>query len=151
MTTLVVDELKTTLTQTITFNQYRKYHIEAIKIKLLMFNAPSGTFTLTIKQGGTSLASKSFTSADIKTDLSTSDNYAYLYKALDFDNSLILKNGTYDFELSSSGYTFSNSSYLGWIKSHENIFNDLTTVSSSFQFNPYDVLIYERRRGDLLR
>ena len=154
MTTLVIDELKSsaTLTQTINFESYRNYHIEAIKIKLLCYNVPSGTFTFSVKDSDeNTLFTDSFDSAELQSDLSTSDNYLYLFKTFNCESSLVLKSGAYDFELESSGYTYSSESYLAWIKSHENIFNDLTTVSSSFQFNPYDVLIYERRRGDLLR
>jgi len=149
MSYIVVDELVTTLTQTVTLNYDRIYHVAGLKIKLLMYNSPSGTFTLSVKQGATTLASKSFTSADIKTDLSTTDDYAYLYKALDF--SLPLKKGNYDLVLSSSGYTFSVSSFIGWIKSHENIFIEKTTEPSSFIDNPLDVLIYEKLREDLTR
>lgn len=149
MSYIVTEELITTLTQTITLSYDRIYHVAGIKIKLLMYNAPSGTFTLSIKQGATTLSTATFTSADIKTDLSTTDNYAHLYKALNF--SLPLKKGSYDLVLSSAGYTYSASSFLGWIKSHENVFIEKTTTPDSFIDNPLDVLIYEKMREDLTR
>lgn len=149
MTTLVCDELIGTLTQEINFNNYRTYHIEGIKIKLLMYNAPSGTFTLSIKDGATTLVSAEFTSADIKTDLETSDNYCWLYKALNI--AAPLKAGSYNLVLSSSGYTYSENSFIGWIKSHENIFNDRSIPAVYYTSNPFDVLIYENTREDLVR
>jgi len=149
MSYIVTEELVDTLTQTITLNYDRIYHVAGVKIKLLMYNTPSGTFTLSIKQGATTLSTATFTSADIKTDLSTTDNYAYLYKALNF--SLPLKKGSYDMVLSSSGYTYSESSFLGWIKSHENVFIEPTTALDVYIDNPLDVLIYEKIREDLVR
>lgn len=150
MSYLVVDELQTTLTQQINLKYDRIYHLAGIKINILMYNAPSGTFTLSVKNaGGTTLASADFTSADIKSDLSTSDNYAYLYKALNIE--LPLKKGSYDLVLSSSGYTYSSSSFIGWIKDYENIFNATETAPANFTENPFDVLIYEKIREDLTR
>jgi len=149
MSKLVVDELKTTLSQSITLTQDRIYHIGGIKINLFMYNSPSGTFTLSLKQGATTLVSETFTSAELKSDLSTSDDYLYLYKA--FSLNARLKKGTYTLEISSSGYTYSSSSFLGWIKSHENIFNEQSDTPIDFTYNPFDYLIYERVREDLVR
>ena len=149
MSYIVVDELDTTLSQTITLDYDRIYHVAGIKIKLLMYNSPAGTFTLSLNKDATTLASASFTSADIKSDLSTTDDYAYLYKALNF--SLPLKKGSYQLVLSSSGYTYSASSFIGWIKSHENVFIEPTTSLDNFIDNPLDVLIYEKIREDLVR
>lgn len=149
MSFIVADELIDELTQEINLTYDKIYHIGGIKIKLLMFNNPGGTFTLSIKDGATTLASESFTSADIKSDLSTTDNYAYLYKALNF--SLPLKKGSYDLVLSASGYNPTDSSFLGWIKSFENIFNAINGSPTSLEDNPFDVLIYENTREDLTR
>ena len=149
MTTLVADELITTLTQTVNLSYDRVYHIAGLKIKLIMYNAPSGTFTLSIKSGATTLASTDFTSADIKTDLSTADNYAHIYKALTF--SLPLKKGAYDLVLSSSGYTYSATSFLGWCKSFENVFNQEVDDTVLYHDKPFDYLVYANIREDLIR
>ena len=150
MTTLVTEELKTTLTETIHLKYDKIYHIEGFKIRLVMFNAPAGTFTLSVKQGAATLISKDFTSADIKSDLSTTDNYAWIDKAIVFDDLLALKKGSYDLVLSSSGYTYSAIGFLGWVKSHENIFNEREDAFVVYTTNPLDVLIYERKREDLI-
>lgn len=150
MTKVVCDELKTTLSQTIYLKYDRIYHIGGIKIGLVMYNAPLGTFTLSLKDnGGTTLTSESFTSSDIKSDLSTTDNYAYIDKALNI--TAPIKKGTYSLELSASGYTYSSSSFLGWIKPHENLFNPTETTPTEFTENPFRYLIYERVREDLVR
>ena len=68
MSYLVVDELKTTLSQDFNLKYDRIYHLAGIKVKVLMYNSPTGTFTVTLKDnGGTSLVSDTFTSAEIKT------------------------------------------------------------------------------------
>lgn len=148
MTTLVVDELKTTLTQTINLNKVRRYNIAAVRPLIYMENAPSGTFTLSIKSGATTLASKSFTSADIKADLGTSDNFAYLWKNVTFDIPVKLNNGAYTLELSSSGYSYSSSSYIGWIKEFENIFNEINGTPQDYSENPFSYQLFEYRRPE---
>ena len=151
MTTIVCDTLETTLTQTVNFKYYRRYHIEGIKVRLVMYNSPAGTFTLSFKSGATTLQTKNFSAADIKTDLGTSDDYAYIDKAIVFDTPVIVKNGSYDLVLSHSGYTESPTSFLGWVKSHENIFNELESAPVDYTYNPFDVLIYEKVREDIIR
>lgn len=150
MTTLVVEELKSTLTQNITVNLNRRYQIEAIRPYIYMHNSPSGTFTLSLKEGAATLASVDFTSAEIKTNLSTSDNYAYLWKTLQFSDPVFVSKGSYSLVLSSSGYSFSESSYLGWIKEHENIFNDTASLSGvSFMDYPLSYQLFEKKRVTL--
>jgi hypothetical protein len=151
MTKLVTEELKTELIQTFTLSNDRIYQIDGIKIKLLMFNEPPGIFTLSIKQGSEVLNSADFTSSDIKSDLNTSEPYAWLYKAIKFPTLTPLLKGNYDLHLSSSGYTYSSTSFIGWVKSHENIFNTRTDQYTDITENPMDFLIYESTRGDLVR
>lgn len=150
MTTFVVEELKTDpLVQTINLKYDRVYHIHAVKLKLKFVGAPSGTFTVSFKQGVTTLTSETFTFSDIQSDLSSSNNNGYIFKVIDIDPVLRLKKGSFNIELSSSGYTFSESSYLAWSKSYENIFNEREDDLVNIQQNPLDVLIYEKVRSDL--
>lgn len=146
MTTLVVDELETTLDQQFTVLLNRRLTIEGVRIYIYMHNAPSGTFTLSLKEGATVHASKTFTSAEIKTDLSTSDNYAHLWKVISFSNVIHLSKSTYTLSLSSSGYSFSESSYLGWVKPHENIFNLTDGLNDTDFNNPRGFQLFERRK-----
>lgn len=145
MTTLIVEELRSTLSQSFTLSLNQRSHIYAIKPNIYMHNAPSGTFTFTIKSGGDSLGSVSFTSSDIKTDLSTSNNYAHIRKGLIFSNPIALKNGSYTLELSSSGYTYSSGSFIGWIKDYENIFIDVTGSATTDFDNGQTFYLYSLR------
>lgn len=149
MSFVVVDELKTTLTQRINLLYDRVYQIDGVSIKILMYNAPAGTFTVTLKDLlGNNLASDTFTSAEIKTALETSDNYAYCFVPISIYAPL--KKGSYDIELSASGYTYSQSSFMGWIKSHENVYNSISGTPVNFTENPFDYLLFERTREDLV-
>ena len=49
MTTLVVEDMYTILEQDFTVNHNRRYLIEGVKIYLMMYNSPTGTFTLSVK------------------------------------------------------------------------------------------------------
>lgn len=145
MTTLVVEELNDTLTQNFTIDLNRRYFVTGIRPYIYMHNSPAGTFTLSIKEGATTHASKDFTSAEIKSDLSTSDGFAHIWKALVFSSPLMLSKGSYSLVLSHAGYTFSETSYLGWIKEFENIFNTTDGNSTSFNDNPLSFQLFEKK------
>ena len=143
MTTLVLDELITTISQTMTVDHEKRIQIAGIRPYIYMHNAPAGTFTLSIKDGATTLASKDFTSAEIKSDLSTTDNYAHLWKRLVFDNPIQLTKKEYEIELSASGYSFSESGYIGWVREHENQFNRTSGTPISDLENPFSFQLFE--------
>jgi hypothetical protein len=150
MSFIVVDELKTTLSQEINLLYDRVYQIDGISVKILMFNAPSGTFTVSLKDSDdNTLASDTFTSAEIKTALGTSDDYAYCFVPISIYAPL--KKASYTLELSASGYTYAENSFIGWIKSYENVYNSISGNPANYTANPFDFLLHERVREDLLR
>jgi len=113
MSTLIVDDLITTLTQEITLDE--KAIIAAIRPKLVISNDPAGTFTLSVKQGSTTLVSKSYTMAEIKTNCGFADNEHHLgFFKFEFDDVVVLHPGTYNIELSASGYTFNSNAFVAW-------------------------------------
>lgn len=151
MSLVICQELITELEQQINFSGETKRIISGVKIGLVMYNSPSGTFNLALKDlSNNTIASKDFTSDDIKTGLNTSDNYAYLNLPLEFDNILCVKNGSYKFVLSASGYTFSDSSFLGWIKPFQDIYNAREDDFESVESNPHFIMPFERVREDLI-
>lgn len=142
MTTLVTEELRTTLTQTFTYDLNKRVSLAGIRPYLTMFNAPAGTFTFTLKRGAVTIATKDFTSTEIKSDLSTSDNYAHLWKVIQFDDPVQLTKGTYSMVISSSGYTYSTSSFLGWNKEFENKFNADDGTATGIFDNPFSYQLF---------
>lgn len=135
MTTLVCQKLVSTLTQEIRLANDVRYNIAAMCPYVLMIGAPAGTFTLSISNGA-NIASKTFTCADIKSSLSTVNNYAHTFHPVIFDNPVFLERGNYDIILSASGYTPGPSSFIGWIQQHEDLNNELDYESLTADKNP---------------
>lgn len=149
MSTIIAEQLETTISQTINMKAYRKYELAGLKAKLYMHNAPAGTFTLALKSGGNTLWSDTFTSAELQSDLSTANNYLWIWKAFTFSTPIIIKSGTYTLELSSSGYTYAYSSFMGWIKDYESIFHELedTPVQDGID-NPHSFRLFEYKKAE---
>jgi hypothetical protein len=137
MTTLVLDELRTTLEQN--FTTVEREQVYAIRPNLYLHNDPVGTFILSIKQGSTTLGSTTLTLAEIKTGAGFADNQYHhgVFRFL-FSTPVVLQARTeYTIELSSSGYTFSESSFIGWVKEFENLKNTFTDSISNDYENPF--------------
>lgn len=146
---IIVDELKTTLSQS--FSVYKREHLGAIRPFLYKHLSPSGTFTFSIIQNATTLGSKNFTSADIEAlDGVTALNYYHGAFRVLFDNPIVLNPGTVEIKLSHSGYTFSESAYLGWIREHERTVNQFTDTGNDFQ-NPLAVELWTWKGGSVGR
>jgi hypothetical protein len=148
VTTLLVETLKTELEQEIRLENSERYSIGAIIPYLYLHNAPSGTFTLEILSGATSLFSQSFTSVNIKTALGTTNNYGHVFYPIVPLNPVQLDAGTYKIKLSSVGYTVSGSSFLGWIRQHEDLNNKLDYVPASDSDNPLAIRLKVFKRGN---
>ena len=142
----IIEELKTTLGQDFTISLNRVYQMAGVSIGLVLFNDPAGTFTVSIKSGSATLESKSFTAAQVISALESTDGYMWGRVSLEFDQPLKLRKGTYTIELSSSGYTFGESAYLGWIRPHENIWTRLTYTPTGDLNKPLDYRLFELGR-----
>jgi membrane-bound inhibitor of C-type lysozyme len=146
MSTLVIEELKTTLTQDFTLNNDSLvgFRIKAIRPMLYLHNDPAGTFTISLKQGVTTIDSKSLTLAEILSGSGfSSGQYHWGVFKFEFDNyNKIKRNVTYTIELSASGYSFSESSYMGWVKPHEDFKNTFTGTGGTFLNNAFGYEIW---------
>lgn len=147
MTTLLVETLKTELSQEIRLENQERYTIGAIIPYLYLHNSPVGTFTLEIISGVNSVFSQSFTSADIKAVIGTSDNYAHVFYPIVPQNPVQLDAGVYTIKLTASGYMALGSSFLGWIRQHENLNNKLDYEPVSDDENPLAVRLKVFKRG----
>lgn len=142
-----VNELTSEISQV--FSITRRHSLHTIGPYLYKHLSPSGTFTFSIIQNATTLGSKSFTSADIETiDGVTASNYFHGAYRLTFANPIILNPGQVTVKLTSSGYTFSESAYIGWIREHERTVNAFTDTGNDWQ-NPLAVEFWTYQGGDL--
>lgn len=145
MTTIVVEELRTTLDQDFTTKLFPRLHLVAIRPYLYLHNNPAGTFTLSVYDSGSNLLeSKSFTASDVYTALDTVNTYAHVWYNVEFTNPLNLPAGVYTMRLSASGYTFNNSSFIGWIREHENLKVPLDFTPTNDMFNPMAYELWSR-------
>lgn len=135
MTQLLVHELQTSLESLITINSAKT--IYAVRPHLHCHNSPAGTFTIGIYDISDNLIqAKTFTSADIVAAMATANLYIHGYFTVTFDNVVPIVIGDYKIKLTSSGYTFSESSYLGWVADHENLKIELDYTPTSDLENP---------------
>ena len=141
MSTLLVDQLKTELTHEIRLTSLSRVHISALYPYLFLYNSPVGTFTLSILKDAVTIFSQSFDSAAIKISMATTDDYAHVFYPVIPPNPLPIEAGLYTIKLSATGYNPSESSYLGWIKQHENVQNNLEYTPVNDTYNPYAIRI----------
>lgn len=146
MTTLLVDKLGTSLEQNITVTGTERVHIAAFIPYLYVFNIPAGTFTFQLIKSSVTIFSQSFTVADIKTSLGTTNNYMHCFYPIIPTSLVQMASGIYTVKISSSGYAATESSYLGWIRQHENIQNGLEYVPTSDRQNPLAIRIKTYKR-----
>jgi hypothetical protein len=123
-------ELVNELIQPVTFE--KEFTLEGIYPFLLMINSPSGTFNFEMIKDATTIFFKSFTSADLKAALGTTNDYLYSFHPIVPSSPIRVKRGNYTFKLSHLGYTFNESSFLGWGQQHENRQNSVSyTITGS--------------------
>lgn len=136
MTKLVVHELITTLSQPFTVNDQTTLKLKGIRPYLYNHNNPAGIFTLALKYAGNVVDSNTFTSLDLKNALATTNNYMHLFYRIYFEKNPAIHSGDYELELSSTGYTFDEDSYLGWVSMHEDLINNITYTPTDDRENP---------------
>jgi hypothetical protein len=122
MSTLVFDTLETELNQEIVIGNQLGLNSPQIMPWLYFLNNPAGTFKLGIYSGVTLISEKSFNLSDLKTQLNATGNSGHLFFHLEFTG-IRLPFGFYTLKLSSTGYTYSSTSFLAWCKEWESKFD----------------------------
>lgn len=146
MTKLIVEELRTTLSQNFTNDRVRI--IKHIRPWLYKHLSPSGDLNIVVKQGGQTLAtSETVTSSYIETNTdSTALNYTHGFFRFTFTDAFVLRSGDFTIELQASGgYSFSESAYFGWVKPHENKLFTTSYSPSDGANQTFGVEIWEYR------
>jgi hypothetical protein len=95
------------------------------------------------------LFEKTFTSSDLKSELSTSDDYLYSFHPIVPQNPFKIKKGTYNLHLTHTGYTYSNSSFLAWGQQHEDRQNIITYTLTGSSKIPLAFRIKTKKEGVL--
>lgn len=137
MSKLIVEDHKgIEITQAFTVSD--RVAVSALRPELFLSNDPAGTFTFAIKDGATTLASKSLTTATIKANASFNDNeHHHGVFNFQFTTPIILNKGTYTISFTTSGYTFATGSFISWVKPHDNLINTFTITTTNDDFRPF--------------
>jgi len=144
MSTLVVEELKGELSQV--FSPFRRLLVVAVRPYLYAHNFPAGTFKLQLIDADDVVAGEqTFTAEDIYTGLNTTNAYAHAYLRVQFPSPVSLPPGDYLMVITSTGYTFSENSYLAWVKEYEDKKVNTTYIISGAEDNPlsFELWSYE--------
>ena len=138
---LVCRELKTSIDQTFDLLLDRRYQIQEVSVNILMYDAPVGDFTFEILKSGSPVYSYEFDCDDIKAALNTADNYAHLYFPMPAN--LMLSRGQYVARLSAANYTYSSSSFIGWINDWEGFKFEEITEQALERPNAFRMITYD--------
>lgn len=112
-------------------------------------NSPSGTFTLTIYNNMTPIKAYTFTDAQVKASIDTTDGYMWVYVAL--PGRCTLLPGSYTLELTSSGYTYAYNNFIGWIKNFDKLPDKVYgTLPNDFSDYPYEFKLCEYANRELI-
>jgi len=121
--------------------------LESIGAFIYKHKSPAGTITIQVIQASVVIGSVTFTSAQMESDITavTATNVFHGPYRLTFAAPLVLNRGTFQIKMISSGYTFSESAYFGWIREHERVVNNFTSTGNT-RNNPLAIELWERAR-----
>lgn len=157
MSYLLVDELGMSGSTTMPYQVFkntsgRAIHIVHIRPHIYKHLAPSGSFYLEVQNydGVKIAASNALTAAEI-----SADDYYHGY--IRFDLNLSLPPSTtdtsswYRLQLKSTGYSFSESAYIGWCVNFEDYDLDVDYTIAGNLDRPFGVQFWELRNKDIKR
>ena len=145
MTMLVLEEfMAVALEQAFTLE--RKLIVSAIRPYIYAHNVPAGTFTLDLVDSQSNVvASQAFTSQEIYDGLATTDLYAHAFFRVLFDHPVPMPKGDYIIRITPTFYSFSENSYLAWVREYEDLKVPINYVPSVDSENPlaFEIWSYE--------
>lgn len=147
MTSLVVDELITELSQDV--NILQKMSVGSIKWHFYVHNMPAGSFFFEIRRGGDLYATFNFNSSLLRSSFGGTSNYFRVFYPFSNQAPIYLYPGQYTFKITCTGYTYSASSFLGVCKDWDQYFGQELGSNPEFTEHPYSFRIIERRLREL--
>jgi len=145
MTTLVVNPIENSMVATMEYEGYERLKLAAVIPYLYFHNKSNDNITFTMAKDGVEVFSDTFTAADVKTALGTTDNYFHVYYPITPSNPIQLTAGTYTFTIDAPNY--SPDGFVGWIQQHEDVQTPFSYESSDSSQNPLTIRFKEYREG----
>jgi hypothetical protein len=146
MTRIAADQLITELAQGIELE--KSYTLAGIRPRLYFHNIPAGTFYFRFYKDSVMIATYSFTSVSAQTSASITSPYFWV--DLSIKGGLPLSGGPYTIKLESDGYTYSPSSWIGWVKDF-NYNGNLLGNPQDFSEYPYTIKLIEYGDRELVK
>lgn len=147
MSTLVVDRLISYFSQPIAVE--REISCLALRAKMYVHDLPPGSFKFKIMRDATLIKAFPFTSLDLQQKLQITDDY--FWGEFAFDGLFFLPRGHYQIRLESSGYTFQESSFIGWVKDFEEIGRKVIGDAPDFSQYPFSFNLVEAINREAIR
>jgi len=149
MTTLVVEPLKygTPLEQEWRLSLNTRYNIGAFAPYLYLHGAPVGTFKFEIIVASVTIFEREFTSQDIKDALNTLNDYAHVFLPFVPADPIQMEKCIFITKLSANAAYDGQSPFIGWIKQHEDLNNELDYIPSSDLQNPLALRMKDMKEG----
>jgi hypothetical protein len=139
MTTLLVEPLVegVELYSITNLNLNTRQQLGSIAPYIFMKGAPVGDFYIVFeKTDGSFSLEMQFDSDYIKGLLETTDDNAHVFIPFVPSMPVFLEKGEYKLSLYSENYTFRRSAFIGWVRQHENLNNELDYTPSNDAENP---------------
>ena len=147
MSQLLVETLTTELSQEINYDSDERCSI-ACFIPYIYFHNAVGSFTFEIESDYGVIFSKSFTAQDIKDSIPSTANYAHVFYPIIPTNPVQIERGSFTFRLiAGAGYSVTQSSFIGWIKQHEDIQNRMSYNPASDNENTFAIRFKMYKEG----
>lgn len=156
MTTLVLDEVRSAfpLIQEDTIRGELRTRLRAVRLHLIGVGNPlAGSLKLSLKKGLSLVSEKEISLSEIKTNIDTilgvSENHWHGYVRFEIDDTISLeRDDIWTMELiGTNGYNFSDSSYIGWVKPHEDFVNSHKDVTPTNPFAlPFGYQLWKYKR-----
>lgn len=151
MTKLLVQELKSEdLSQTFRLKHTQRYLIGAFCPYLYIHDAPAGTFTFEVISNGETVFTQDFESGELISDMGYMSNYMHVFYPFMPYFPIMLEKGEFTLKLSSSGYTYTPNSFIGWIQQHEDLNNQLDYEPVNDAQNPLAMRLKIYKQGILI-
>ena len=145
MSTLVVEELITSLDQEITLQ--KSIQIVTIRPWIYSHNNPVGTFSFNIYGTSGLVRSFSFSNSELKTQSGVTEDYFHSYFSIQMAPFLLTR-GVYTIKLEHFGYTYNANSFLGWCKDILPIGKTYGTAEN-YTDNPFSFNIIEYKPREI--
>lgn len=141
---LFVQEVRTSLSQTITVGT-SNIQVSAIRPHLIRWLAPAGTLTVQIWDANGNLVESSAAQSIASLGIG---NYWHGYQRF-YLNSMLRAGGVYKIAVVSSGYTFSESAYFGWVNDFDLRKVPATFTPSAGAAAAFDLELWESKEASM--